>query len=210
MSEDVRPVPATPCPRCKEDAAESGWCGVCGFDLLPATGHPRFSVYAQSAEARWREDPAAAKELFRQRSAAVVAAGTPGPGSQEQRTALDRLLIAVERAAVLHCLAEEAKDLADRCRADVARSGIGPEVVRAALRDAAVPLTVQRDRRIGPPVRPTGTASAGGGMLIFYSESGFDFDGDGDVDGGLMDALTGTDDNDVSGGLLDGLQDLFG
>ena len=46
-----------------------------------------------------------------------------------------------------------------------------------------------------------------GGFAFFYAESGYDLDGDGDIDGGLRYALTG---GGEGGTLLDGLSDLFG
>ena len=48
--------------------------------------------------------------------------------------------------------------------------------------------------------------AGGGGFAFFYAESGPDLDGDGDVDGGLIDTVTGGGDG---GGLLDGIGSLF-
>jgi hypothetical protein len=49
--------------------------------------------------------------------------------------------------------------------------------------------------------------AGGGGFFLFYAGSGPDTDGDGDVDGGLMDTVTG---GEEGGSLLDGIGDLFG
>jgi hypothetical protein len=68
----------------------------------------------------------------------------------------------------------------------------------------ALPLT-RTDHR-GPG---RGGSRAVGGAFFFYGESGFDADGDGDVDGGLVDYITGGGANDDEG-LSGFLGDLLG
>jgi RNA polymerase subunit RPABC4/transcription elongation factor Spt4 len=55
------------CRRCRIAADEAGWCAVCGADLVPDAGYPRFSRTAREREARWLADPQVALAEFRRR-----------------------------------------------------------------------------------------------------------------------------------------------
>ena len=108
MSIDLSELAATtePCPRGGEREDEAGGCGVCGADLVPNAGHPRFSRYAKEREARWLADPEAVGRehaLNRQtgRAALPPLSARPAPVSVVASPAEQSVLMSQRDAAEL-------------------------------------------------------------------------------------------------------------
>lgn len=115
------------------------------------------------------------------------------------------------RARMLGQVASEAYERAMQAYRRAERADADPTELARRLGGAAVgdlpalPLA-QTDHR-GP--RRAGSRALGGGAFFFYAESGIDADGDGGVDGGLVDHITGSGTNDDEG-LSGFLGDLLG
>jgi hypothetical protein len=114
----------------------------------------------------------------------------PPPATERSSEVLRRLAYWAGRARFLEHLYREALTETDRLRAECRRAGVseaelGQEVGAipswAAPRQAAAPSQ--------PSTAPSGGAAGGFVVGGFYAESGPDLDGDGDVDGGLLDQL---------------------
>jgi hypothetical protein len=114
------------------------------------------------------------------------------------------------RARVLGLVAAEAYERAMKAHAralsvDASANDIAQRLGGTSKVDLPA-LTVSRP---APAARAGSSRAAAGGGFLFYAESGIDADGDGDVDGGLLDHVTGEGSNDGDGisGLLG---ELFG
>jgi hypothetical protein len=116
------------------------------------------------------------------------------------------------RARLLGQLAAEAHDRAMQAyrraeRADADPTELARRIGGTSAGDLpALPL-VRTDE--GGRVGDVRMRAAGGGAFLFYAQSGIDADADGDVDGGLVDHLTGGGTNDDEG-LSGFLGDLLG
>ena len=107
---------------------------------------------------------------------------------------------------MLH-LTHEAQARAKRAWERCQEEGIAEdELVAAAPADLTDIFSVPARGRTAMRGKTPHGAAGVGGFAFFYAESGYDLDADGDVDGGLRDALTG---GGEGGTLLDGLSDLF-
>jgi hypothetical protein len=209
------------CERCQSAPdAEAAFCVTCGLRLSAEV--PR-SPEIQELERQWTEghpDEAyafmrlvTARQRLARRKAARNAAPRPAQDSNRRREALENLDYWTLRGRMLWDMTTEA-DAKAREAYEACRSvGVPDPEIRARMAAPGNPrpqgaATQPRSRGRQTAAAPSAAAaSGGGGFLFFYSESGLDVDGDGDVDGGLIDTITGGGDG---GTLLDGLSSLFG
>ena len=219
------------CERCETPQQDSAvFCSECGLRLgagmlgaevamaereaVWIAAHPERAAAWQEREERLqlaRERAArkqAAKEALRAEAAALASTGDPA-----RTAALDQLGYWTMRGKLLWDLTSEANAQAMQAHAACKAAGVSDAEIRARMEASAPPLhpggtptpapMISRPAAAGPTAA---AAAGGGGFFLFYAESGIDADGDGDVDGGLIDTITG---GGEGGTLLDGIGDLF-
>ena len=224
----IHPVENGACPRCATPGqAANTFCSECALRL----GSGMLGVEPRSAlmERGWLQQhpDVALKWEARllsqapdrvQREVADAAAAVEEEARRRREEATASFNYWAQRAAFLDHLMREARArLADAGRACEA-AGVDAIELDAQLRRLTAPgisdhLDAAAPAVVAGPARARGRSSGG---FFFFSESGWDMDGDGDVDGGLIDTVTqGVEDvaeavGDAAEGVFGAIGDLFG
>lgn len=210
---DVFPTENGRCPRCRASAQGTNvFCSECSLRLQP--GMFGLEARANLASAGWMQANPELAEAWRRRlderdtgtasQIAVRQADALRDGELEEALAdLEKWAL---RARLLGQVASEAYERAMQAYRRAERADADPTELARRLGGTsagglpALPLsqsatTASADSR---------TRALGGGAFFIYAESGIDADADGDVDGGLVDRITGGGTNDDEGvsGLL--------
>ena len=119
---------------------------------------------------------------------ATASDSVPGSESAESSDVAIRLAYWAQRARFLEHLFREALAQAEALHAQCRASGIDEAEIRRQA--GSLPVWGHMPTS-GPGKVSSASARTAGGFAVagFYAESGPDLDGDGDVDGGLMDRL---------------------
>ena len=199
------------CPRCGTGEQDrNAFCSECSLRL--AAGLWGLEGRAGLASAGWMQanpDRAAAWRTRIGADDASRAATRPAVPSAEDRQHQKEQEIARSELARLALEARVLAQVADDALRRLAAARTRCAELGVSASDISEHVALERVPGLRTPVVPASTPRGGGGFALFYAEAGFDADGDGDVDGGLIDTLTGGDDNGEDG-VLGFLGDLFG
>lgn len=215
---DVYPSESGRCPRCKADGQGGHvFCSDCSLRLQP--GMFDLEGRANLASAGWMQSNRDLADAWRCRLeerdtetvSQIAVRESNALRHQELQGALAELDKWALRARLLGQVASEAYERAMQAYRRAERADADPtELARRLGGASAGDLPALPLARPGPAAGSgSGPRAVAGGGFIFYAESGIDADADGDVDGGLLDRITGDETNDGDGvsGLLG---DLFG
>jgi hypothetical protein len=215
---DVFPTENGRCPRCKAAAQGTNvFCSECNLRLQP--GMFGLEARANLASDGWMQANPELAEKWRaylhEREAETASEITARKANDLRVIELDSALADLEkwalRARLLGQVASEAYERAMQAYRRAERADADPTELARRLGGASAgdlpALPLPRADHQGP-VRARSRA-AGGGAFFFYAEAGIDADADGDVDGGLVDHMTGGGTNDDEG-LSGFLGDLLG
>jgi len=207
------------CPRCEaSNQADNTFCSECSLRLAP--GMVALEARIKLSERAWlaaHPDIAAQWAGTGLRDHGGVAAEREIAAQAAQReAAMAEFSYWAQRAAFLDHMTREARTKMARARAACRERGVADADLEQSLGGLTAPGV--RDRLMSQPVGPAGGPSArraSSGGAFFFAGSGYDFDGDGDIDGGLIDTVTNAA-SDVAdsageavGGIFDAIGDLF-
>ncbi len=139
---------------------------------------------------------AARARVLQRNAARRKAQEAAGPADDSSSAALEHLAYWIMRGRLLWHLVSEADARTRAAYAACKQTGVPDSVIRSRMTQAALPslpCSQAPPPAADPSRRRAATTAAGSGGFFFYAESGLDLDGDGDVDGGLVDKLTGGD-----------------